>query len=170
MTVGPGTRVQTAGARPQPHRDKKQGTIRSIELIREAKFPEELVLIDHNNEERCPRTENGLLGRPFEIYPKTKMDEQRMRHWSEVRDRPNDREQRGRLGHQRPVEGAQTSEVMRKNGISEEEVHQVVGPTPHPLAKSGRFHVADLDEPPVIDRTLKYEANSILRGEQLKAG
>src|SRR5436190_6116752 len=37
-----------------PHRDKKQGTIRSIEVIRRAGFPEERVLVDHNNEETLP--------------------------------------------------------------------------------------------------------------------
>src|SRR4029453_10472436 len=37
-----------------PHRDKKQGTIRSLELVRSLKFPEERVLIDHNNEETLP--------------------------------------------------------------------------------------------------------------------
>ena len=34
-----------------PHRDKKRGTIRTIEVVRRAGFPEERVLIDHNNEE-----------------------------------------------------------------------------------------------------------------------
>src|SRR5439155_306476 len=37
-----------------PHRDKKRGTERSIALVREARFPEERVLIDHNNEETLP--------------------------------------------------------------------------------------------------------------------
>jgi len=37
-----------------PHRDKKRGTIHTIETIRKAGFPEERVLIDHNNEETLP--------------------------------------------------------------------------------------------------------------------
>jgi predicted metal-dependent TIM-barrel fold hydrolase len=37
-----------------PHRDKKRGTERSLALVREVGFPEERVLIDHNNEETLP--------------------------------------------------------------------------------------------------------------------
>ena len=37
-----------------PHRDKKRGTIRTIDVVRRAGFPEERVLIDHNNEETLP--------------------------------------------------------------------------------------------------------------------
>jgi hypothetical protein len=70
-----------------------------------------------------------------------------------------------------PLKVPKTSDVMRKSGIPEEAIHEVVWNNPHAFfATSGRFDVADLDEPPVIDRTLKYEANSILRGEPLKAG
>jgi uncharacterized protein len=37
-----------------PHRDKKRGTERSLALVKEQRFPEERVLIDHNNEETLP--------------------------------------------------------------------------------------------------------------------
>lgn len=155
-----------------PHRDKKQGTIRSIELIREAKFPEELVLIDHNNEETLPLVLNTGCWAGHSIYPNTKMDEQRMaalvKKYGTARMIVNSAAD---WGISDPLKVPKTSEVMRKNGIPEEEVHQVVWVNPASFfATSGRFDVADLDEPPVIDRTAKYEANSILRGEQLKAG
>src|SRR5205814_5945364 len=61
-----------------PHRDKKQGTIRSIEAVRAAGFPEERVLIDHNNEETLPIVLATRCWAGHTIYPNTKMDEQRM--------------------------------------------------------------------------------------------
>ena len=155
-----------------PHRDKKQGTIRSIELIRAAKFPEELVLIDHNNEETLPLVLNTGCWAGHSIYPNTKMDEQRMaamvKKYGTARMIVNSAAD---WGISDPLKVPKTSEVMRKSGIPDEAVHEVVWNNPAAFfATSGRFHVADLDEPPVIDRTLKYEANSILRGEPIKAG
>ena len=51
-----------------PHRDKKRGTERTIALIRELKFPEERVLIDHNNEETLPLgARHRLLGRALDL-------------------------------------------------------------------------------------------------------
>ena len=155
-----------------PHRDKKQGTIRSIELIRAARFPEELVLIDHNNEETLPLVLNTGCWAGHSIYPNTKMDEQRMatlvKKYGTARMIVNSAAD---WGISDPLKVRKTSEVMRKNGIPDEAVHQVVWNNPAAFfATSGRFHVADLDEPPVIDRSLKYEANSILRGEPIKAG
>ena len=37
-----------------PHRDKKNGTVRTLELVKEVGIPEERVLVDHNNEETLP--------------------------------------------------------------------------------------------------------------------
>ena len=90
-----------------PHRDKKQGTIRTIELIRSLKFPEERVLIDHNNEETLPIVlEHRLLGRALDL---SEHEDGRAPHGGageEVRRRSHDRQQRGRLGDQRSAEGA----------------------------------------------------------------
>src|SRR5262249_46218551 len=61
-----------------PHRDKKRGTEFTIALIRELKFPEERVLIDHNNEETLPIVLATKCWAGHTIYPATKMDEQRM--------------------------------------------------------------------------------------------
>src|SRR4051795_11180115 len=58
-----------------PHRDKKRGTMRTIALIRELKFPEERTLIDHNNEETLPLVLDTGCWAGHSIYPDTKMDE-----------------------------------------------------------------------------------------------
>jgi hypothetical protein len=61
-----------------PHRDKKRGTIRSIDVVRSVGFPEERVLIDHNNEETLPIVLASRCWAGHTIYPNTKMDEGRM--------------------------------------------------------------------------------------------
>ena len=63
-----------------PHRDKKQGTVRTIEAVRRSGIPEERVLIDHNNEETLPIVLASRCWAGHSIYPHTKMDEGRMAH------------------------------------------------------------------------------------------
>ena len=56
---------------------------------------------------------------------------------------------------------------MREQGIADEAIQKIVWDNPVAFfAQSGRFDVADLDERPAIDRTQKFEANSVLRGER----
>ena len=61
-----------------PHRNKKQGTIRTMAILEEHKINPKDVIIDHNNEE----TANDVLKKDywtaFTIYPYTKMDPKRM--------------------------------------------------------------------------------------------
>jgi len=61
-----------------PHRDKKQGTERSLALVRKVGFPEERALIDHNTEETLPLVLATGCWAGHSIYPHTKMDEARM--------------------------------------------------------------------------------------------
>jgi uncharacterized protein len=151
-----------------PHRDKKQGTIRTIELIRSLKFPEERVLIDHNNEETLPLVLNTGCWAGHSIYPNTKMDEHRMaalvKKYGTGRIIVNSAAD---WGISDPLKVPKTTDAMRLSGIPEESIHQVVWDNPVTFfSQSGRFDVADLDEPPVIDRSQVYEQNSVLRGER----
>ncbi|TLY18851.1 MAG: hydrolase TatD [Nitrospirae bacterium] len=61
-----------------PHRDKKRGTERTLALVRESGIKPELVLIDHNNEETLPLVLPSGCWAGHSLYPKTKMDEERM--------------------------------------------------------------------------------------------
>ena len=151
-----------------PHRDKKQGTIRTIELIRKLKFPEERVLIDHNNEETLPLVLETGCWAGHSIYPNTKMDEHRMaalvKKYGTARIIVNSAAD---WGISDPLKVPKTTDAMRLSGIPEDSIHQVVWNNPVAFfSQSGRFDVADLDEPPVIDRTAVYEQNSVLRGER----
>ena len=67
-----------------PHRDKKQGIIRSIEVAQNAGIPMEKLVIDHNNEETVKETLDAGAWAAFTIYPHTKMGSQRMVELSSI--------------------------------------------------------------------------------------
>lgn len=156
-----------------PHRDKKRGTLHTIETVRKAGFPEERVLIDHNNEETLPI----VLGETkcwagHSIYPHTKMDEKRMAVLVE-KFGP------GRIivnsaadwGISDPLKVPKTIDVMRQHGISDATIQQIVWDNPVAFfAQSGRLDLAEIQERPVVSRTEKFESNSILRGEPVTTG
>ena len=56
-----------------PHRDKKAGTIRSMEICLEHGLEPSDVIIDHNNEETVKEVLDRGFWAAFTIYPKTKM-------------------------------------------------------------------------------------------------
>ena len=152
-----------------PHRDKKRGTVRSIEVVRAAGFPEERVLIDHNNEETLPIVLETACWAGHTIYPNTKMDELRMA--ALVRKYGSDRiivNSAADWGISDPLKVPKTIDVMRAHGIRAEDIQKIVWDNPVAFfAQSGRLDLVDLDERPAIDRSQKFETNSVLRGEQV---
>jgi hypothetical protein len=154
-----------------PHRDKKQGTIRSIALVRSLKFPESRVLIDHNNEETLPIVLDSGCWAGHTIYPHTKMDEARMavlvKRFGPSRIIINSAAD---WGISDPLKVPKTIDVMRYEGISDDAIHTIVWNNPLAFfGQSGRFDLADLDAPESIDRTQLFESNSVLRGERKTA-
>ena len=61
-----------------PHRDKKRGTTRSMDVIVEHGIDPGLVIIDHNNEETVREVLDRGFWSAFTIYPFTKMGNKRM--------------------------------------------------------------------------------------------
>ena len=61
-----------------PHRDKKRGTTRSMDVIEEHGLPPSQVVIDHNNEETVQEVLERGYWAAFSIYPSTKMGNERM--------------------------------------------------------------------------------------------
>jgi predicted metal-dependent TIM-barrel fold hydrolase len=151
-----------------PHRDKKRGTIRTIEAVRRAGFPEERVLIDHNNEETLPIVLETRCWAGHTIYPNTKMDEQRMA--ALVQKYGTDRiivNSAADWGISDPLKVPKTIEVMREQGIADADIETIVWHNPVAFfAQSGRLNVDDLEQRRPVDRTEKFETNSVLRGDQ----
>ncbi|MBZ5555640.1 MAG: TatD family hydrolase [Acidobacteriia bacterium] len=152
-----------------PHRDKKQGTIRSIEVIRSVGFPEERVLIDHNNEETLPIVLASRCWAGHTIYPNTKMDEQRMA--ALVQKYGSDRivvNSAADWGISDPLKVPKTIAVMRAHGVPDATIQKIVWDNPVAFfAQSGRLDLTDIDTCAAVDRSQKFETNSVLRGEQV---
>jgi predicted metal-dependent TIM-barrel fold hydrolase len=151
-----------------PHRDKKRGTIRSIELIRSMKFPEERVLVDHNNEETLPIVLESACWAGHTIYPNTKMDELRMA--TLVKTYGSDRivvNSAADWGISDPLKVPKTIAVMRQQGIDDETIQKIVWTNPVAFfAQSGKLDVSGVEARPEIDRKQQFETNSVLRGER----
>jgi len=155
-----------------PHRDKKRGTIHTIDTIRKAGFPEERVLIDHNNEETLPIVLATKCWAGHSIYPHTKMDENRMAALVQKYGA-------GRIiinsaadwGISDPLKVPKTVDVLRSQGITDETIEQIVWGNPVAFfAQSGRLDLAELEARPAVGRDEKFESNSILRGEPVTSG
>ncbi|MES1255200.1 MAG: TatD family hydrolase [Acidobacteriota bacterium] len=151
-----------------PHRDKKRGTVRSIDVIRAQNFPAERVLIDHNNEETLPLVLDSGCWAGHSIYPGTKMDELRMA--ALVKKYGADRiviNSAADWGISDPLKVPKTVAVMREAGIDAGTIARIVWDNPIAFfAQSGRLDKADLERPVGIDRGQRFEQNSVLRGER----
>lgn len=151
-----------------PHRDKRAGTLRTMDVLKEHGFEPGRCVIDHNNEE----TVRDVLDRgywcAFSIYPQTKMDSKRMAALVEtygpeqlIVDSACD------WGVSDPLAVHKTASLMMSRGASSETVRKVV--YENALAVYGlNGEMCDdhwLSPAPIDQRTL-FQGNSILRGGQ----
>jgi predicted metal-dependent TIM-barrel fold hydrolase len=151
-----------------PHRDKKRGTLRTMDVLREHGVDPTHCVIDHNNEE----TVEDVLGRgywvAFSIYPSTKMGKDRMaeivRRYGPERLIANSACD---WGVSDPLAIPKTAQVMIERGLSTDAIRLVT--YANALAAyglNGEMREEHwLDPAPVDQRTL-YEGNTVLRGGQ----
>jgi hypothetical protein len=150
-----------------PHRDKKRGTERTIALVREQRFPEERVLIDHNNEETLPLVLETGCWAGHSIYPNTKMDEARMaalvKKYGPKRIVVNSAAD---WGVSDPLKVPKTAAELRKAGVSEADIETIVWKNPIAFfGQTGRITAEDLGEALPVDQRSLFEGNSVLRGQ-----
>jgi predicted metal-dependent TIM-barrel fold hydrolase len=150
-----------------PHRDKKRGTARTLELIARIGFPEHMALVDHNNEETLPLVLQTQCWAGHSIYPHTKMDAERMARLVE-RYGP-DRlivNSAADWGVSDPLEVPKTAAAMRAHGLAEEVIAQVLWDNPvRFFAASGRLDPEAIAVRPNVDQAQLWEDNSVLRGQ-----
>jgi predicted metal-dependent TIM-barrel fold hydrolase len=150
-----------------PHRDKKRGTERSLALIREAQFPPELTLIDHNNEETIALVLDAGCWAGHSIYPATKMDEPRM--VTLVQQFGGEHvliNSAADWGVSDPLKVPKTAAAMRAAGISDETIETICWKNPvRFFAQSGRLDLAESDGALAVDQRQLWEGNSVLRGQ-----
>jgi predicted metal-dependent TIM-barrel fold hydrolase len=150
-----------------PHRDKKNGTIRTIDVVRDLGFPEERVLIDHNNEETLPLVLETGCWAGHSIYPNTKMDETRMvalvKRYGAERIIVNSSAD---WGVSDPLKVPKTVKAMRDAGIEDSVIEKIVWNNPAAFfAQSGKLELDGIEARPSIDQTRLYDGNSVLRGQ-----
>jgi predicted metal-dependent TIM-barrel fold hydrolase len=153
-----------------PHRDKKTGTIRSMEIALEHGIKPERVIIDHNNEETVEDVLERGFWAAFTLYPHTKMGNERMveiaRRYGSERifiDSSSD------WGVSDPLAVPKTAQLMLERGIKPEDVEKIA--YRNALAaygQTGQMAEKDWLEPAPIDQRNLFEGNSVLRGQQAR--
>ena len=151
-----------------PHRDKKKGTLRSIDLIRDLGFPEHMVLIDHNNEETLPSVLDTGCWAGHSIYPNTKMDELRMvalvKQYGSQRIIINSAAD---WGVSDPLKVPKTVAAMRDASIPESTIEKIVWNNPASFfSQGGKLELDGIEQRPNINQTRLFDGNSVLRGQK----
>lgn len=151
-----------------PHRDKKRGTTRSMDVVIEHGIDPGLVVIDHNNEETVQEVLDRGFWCAFTIYPFTKMGNKRMvaivqQYGSEriIVDSSAD------WGISDPLAVPKTAGLMSRSGISDEDIKLTC--YQNALAaygQSGQIKESDWLDPEAVDQTELYQGNSVLRGQR----
>lgn len=149
-----------------PHRDKKRGTSRSMDVCDEHGMDPSMVVVDHNNEETVAETLQRGYWAGFSIYPSTKMGNARMveilKQYGAERVIVNSACD---WGISEPLAVAKTAQLALDSGVSQDVVHKAC--YANALAaygQSGQMSESDWLDPQPIDQRNLYEGNSILRG------
>lgn len=153
-----------------PHRDKKSGTLKCLEVVKESGINPELVLIDHNTEETLRSVLDFGAYAGHSIYPHTKMDEVRMvkliREFGTERIIVNSAAD---WGVSDPLMVPKTARLMEKQGFSTQDIEKVFWHNPVGFfAQSGRLDLELIEMPATIDQRELYAGNSVLRGQEAK--
>jgi predicted metal-dependent TIM-barrel fold hydrolase len=150
-----------------PHRNKKQGTTRSMDVIEEQGIPPHLVVIDHNNEETVREVLDRGYWAAFTIYPRTKMGNERM--VEVVRQYGKERiivDSSADWGVSDPLAVPKTARLMLERGIPADQVEATCyGNALAAYGQSGQFNESDWLNPQPIDQRTLFEGNSVLRGQ-----
>jgi uncharacterized protein len=151
-----------------PHRDKKAGTSRSMDICIEHGLKPSQVIVDHNNEETVKEVLDRGFWAAFTIYPNTKMGNARMVEI--VREYGSDRiivDSSADWGVSDPLAVPKTALLMLERGISEVDVKKVCYQNAlAAYSQSGQMQESDWLNLPPIDQRQKFNDNSVLRGQQ----
>lgn len=150
-----------------PHRDKKRGFERCIDLIRDCAFPMAQVLLDHGNEETIKITRDLGCWSGFSIYPNTKMDPARMvaivQQYGVERMIVNSAAD---WGVSDPMMVPRTAVKLEQAAVPRERIEQLVWQNPIAFfAQSGRLDEKLLLQPARANLRETFDGNSVLRGQ-----
>ncbi len=151
-----------------PHRDKKAGTLRSMEVCLEHGLDPTQVVIDHNNEETVKDVlDRGFIA-AFTIYPKTKMGNERM--VEVVRKFGSDNiivDSSADWGVSDPLAVPKTASLMLKRGIAKNDVVKTCYQNALDFfSRNGKMKESHWLDPEGINQTKLFSDNSVLRGQE----
>lgn len=150
-----------------PHRDKRKGTLRSMDVCMEHGLDPSMVVIDHNNEETVKDVLDRGFWAGFTIYPHSKMDSERMA--VVVQQYGPDRiivDSSADWGVSDPLSVPKTANIMRQRGIPEEHIHTTCYQNALSIyGKSGQIKEEHWLQRDAINQTELREGNSVLRGQ-----
>ncbi|HIF40507.1 MAG TPA: hydrolase TatD [Planctomycetes bacterium] len=151
-----------------PHRDKKNGILRSMDVAAEVGIPMGKLVIDHNNEETVQSVLDRGAWAAFTIYPHTKMGSQRMVEL--VKQYGPERmivDSSADWGVSDPLAVPRTAALMLEQGVDPSWVEQTCWQNALDVyAQSGQIDVAALEEKPQVDQSQLFGDSSILRGQE----
>jgi predicted metal-dependent TIM-barrel fold hydrolase len=151
-----------------PHRDKKRGASRSMDVILEHGLDPSRVVIDHVNEETVKEVKDRGFYAAFSIYPHSKMTAERMfdilRAYGPERlivDSACD------WGVSDPLSVPKTAKLLAERGIPQDQIRLVTYANALAVyGKSGQMQEDDWLAPAAIDQRTLYQGNTVLRGGQ----
>ena len=151
-----------------PHRDKKRGTQRSMDIAIDCGLNPGMVIVDHNNEETVKEVLDRGFWAAFTIYPFTKMGNERMveivKQYGPERIMINSAAD---WGISDPLAVPKTAALMKQQGISDEAIQLVTYTNAiAAFGQSGQLNEADFAGAQTIDQSQKFAGNTILRGGQ----
>jgi uncharacterized protein len=151
-----------------PHRDKKNGIRRSIDVAREAGLSMGKLVIDHNNEETVKDTLDAGAWAAFTIYPHTKMGSARMVEL--VKQYGPERiivDSSADWGISDPLAVPRTAKLMLDQGVEQASVELTCwGNAVEVYAQSGQIDIEALEGTPSVDQRTLFLENSVLRGQE----
>lgn len=150
-----------------PHRNKKQGTSRSMDVIEEHGIAPSRVVIDHNNEETVKEVLERGYWAAFTIYPSTKMGNERMVEVAKAYG--SERilvDSSADWGVSDPLAVPKTAELMGKHGLDAAVIEAIhYGNALAVYGQSGQMKEEHWQSGQLIDQRKLYEGNSVLRGQ-----
>lgn len=151
-----------------PHRDKRAGTLKSMEVCLEHGLDPSKVVVDHNNEETVKDVlDRGFIA-AFTIYPKTKMGNERMVAVVEKYGSTNIIvDSSADWGVSDPLAVPKTASLMLKRGIAKADVIKTCYQNALDIfGSNGKMKEADWLNPNGVNQAQLFNDNSVLRGQK----
>lgn len=151
-----------------PHRDKRAGTLKSMEVCLEHGLDPSKVVIDHNNEETVKDVlDRGFIA-AFTIYPKTKMGNERMVAVVEKYGSTNIIvDSSADWGVSDPLAVPKTASLMLRRGIAKADVVKTCYQNALDVfGSNGKMKEADWLNPNGVNQAQLFNDNSVLRGQK----